>query len=106
MGHKSSNYIILVLLLWILQLSLSLDDACSHGDQNCDSSNPSNKYRKDTNSGQAVQPKKIIYWTHFYGHRDFEFGFGQEPFNKAECAVSNCIATSKLLSFCKILHET
>ncbi len=39
------------------------------------------------------QHRKILYWTHFYGHKDFEFGTGQVPFQEAKCKVSNCIAT-------------
>ena len=44
-------------------------------------------------SGEASQPKVILYWTGYYSERDMVFGFGQEPFIKAGCKVTNCIAT-------------
>ena len=40
------------------------------------------------------RPKTILYWTSFYGHHDFEFGFGNQPFVDAACAVTNCVATA------------
>ena len=38
--------------------------------------------------------KLIVYWTTYYSHRDFEFGFGEQPFIAAGCRVSACFASS------------
>ena len=68
------------MLLWLRHVA-SLDNICHHGDEHCEEASPDNKYKMETNSGiPVVKPKKILYWTHFYGHRDFEFGYGQKPF--------------------------
>ena len=40
------------------------------------------------------EPKIILYWTGFYGNKNMVFGFGQEPFIKAGCPVTNCWATA------------
>ena len=40
------------------------------------------------------KPKIILYWNNYFNHSDMGFGIGQEPFQKAGCKVSNCIATS------------
>ena len=40
------------------------------------------------------EPKRILYWTEFYGNKDMTFGFGQEAFIKAGCSVTNCWATA------------
>ncbi|XP_068213478.1 alpha-(1,3)-fucosyltransferase C-like [Palaemon carinicauda] len=37
--------------------------------------------------------KKILFWNDVFGNKSFYFGFGQEPFVKAKCRVSNCFAT-------------
>ena len=72
-----------------------MDGTCPHDDQECSDRRHAEMYKEATNSQEETKPRKIIYWTHFYGHRDFEFGFGQEPFIKAGCPVTNCITTSK-----------
>ena len=43
---------------------------------------------------KELKPKVILFWTHFYGHFDFEFGFGQQPFIDAGCPVTNCQTTA------------
>jgi alpha-1,3-fucosyltransferase len=40
------------------------------------------------------KPKIILYWNNYFNHSGMGFGIGQEPFQKAGCKVSNCIATS------------
>ena len=39
-------------------------------------------------------PKMIIFWTTFFGIKDFSFGLGQQPFIDAGCSVTNCILTT------------
>ena len=93
MNYISSNYFEIFMLLWLRDVA-SLENVCHHGDEHCEEASPDKKYTMETNSGiPADKPKKILYWTHFYGHRDFEFGYGQKPFIEAGCPVSNCIAT-------------
>ena len=92
MNYISSDYFEIIMLLWLQQVA-SLDNICHHGDEHCEEASPDNKYKMETNPGIPDKPKKILYWTHFYGHRDFEFGYGQKPFIEAGCPVTNCIAT-------------
>lgn len=40
------------------------------------------------------EPKRILYWTTFYRNKNMVFGFGQEPFIKAGCPMTNCWATA------------
>ena len=39
-------------------------------------------------------PKIILFWTHFFGRWDYEFGLGHKPFLDNQCPVSNCLTTS------------
>ena len=43
---------------------------------------------------QEEEPKVILFWTKYYDREDFTFGIGREPFIKAKCPVTNCIATA------------
>lgn len=67
-----------------------LDNTETCGDSQCrdavKSRHQSDKYLR--------KPKVILYWTTYYGHRDFEFGLGQQPFKDAGCPVTNCVATA------------
>ena len=38
--------------------------------------------------------KYILYFTSYFHMPDFQFGFGQEPFEKYGCQVNNCYATN------------
>jgi alpha-1,3-fucosyltransferase len=39
--------------------------------------------------------KRILFWTPFFGVKDYEFGMGRDAFiNKAKCPVSNCETTT------------
>ena len=38
--------------------------------------------------------KYILYFTSYFHMPDFQFGFGQEPFEKYGCQVKNCYATN------------
>lgn len=49
---------------------------------------------QSTSSIASSSPKTILFWTPYYDRKDFTFGFGQEPFVKAGCKVTNCIATA------------
>ncbi|XP_068213041.1 uncharacterized protein [Palaemon carinicauda] len=37
--------------------------------------------------------KKILFWNDAFGNKSFYIGFGQEPFVKAKCRISNCFTT-------------
>ena len=39
-------------------------------------------------------PKTILFWTPYYEREDFTVGYGQEPFTKNNCPVTNCRTTS------------
>ena len=45
--------------------------------------------------------KSILYFTSFFGMKDFGFGFGQLPFIKKGCPVTNCFATDNKTLFSK-----
>ena len=47
--------------------------------------------------------KSILYFTPFFGMKDFGFGFGQLPFIKKGCPVTNCFATDNKTLFSKYL---
>ncbi len=51
--------------------------------------------KRDVTQKQSQSEKRILYWTHFFGHRDFQFGFGRAPFRHAGCPVHNCVATGQ-----------
>ena len=38
--------------------------------------------------------KKILYYTSFFGAKDFDFGFGNEPFIERKCPDTNCYTTN------------
>ncbi|XP_064093665.1 alpha-(1,3)-fucosyltransferase C-like [Macrobrachium nipponense] len=38
--------------------------------------------------------KKILFWNDVFGNKSFYFGYGQEPFIKANCPVSSCFTTA------------
>ena len=38
--------------------------------------------------------KKILYYSDFFGRKDFNFGFGHQIFIDEGCEVTNCYATS------------
>ena len=95
MNYIWKNYLEILILLWMPHVA-SPDNTCHHRDEHCEEASPDNKYRMETNPGTPDKPKKILYWTHFYGHRDFEFGYGQKPFIEAGCPVGNCVATGTL----------
>ena len=104
MNYLSKNHFEIFMLLWMPHVA-SLDNTCHHGDEHCKETSPDNKYRMETNLGIPDKPKKILYWTHFYGHRDFEFGYGQKPFIEAGCPVSNCITTGTFQSNIKFMSD-
>jgi len=41
-----------------------------------------------------MEPKRILYWTEFYGSKNMLFGFGKEPFIRNGCPVTNCWASA------------
>jgi len=43
---------------------------------------------------EETKPKVILYWTGYYDRPDMTLGFGREPFIKAGCKVTNCLATA------------
>ena len=47
-----------------------------------------------TSSNNDAPIKTILYWTGLFASSDMYFGFGQEPFIRAGCKVTNCIATA------------
>ena len=64
---------------------LTEDEIEEHIDQ-IDLSEP----KKDKNDGL----KYILYFTSYFHMKDYQFGFGQEPFEKFGCEVTNCFATN------------
>ncbi|XP_057369403.1 alpha-(1,3)-fucosyltransferase C-like [Daphnia carinata] len=55
----------------------------------------SNTFQSETEDGNSgSEPKRILYWTGYYDRPDMIFGFGQQPFIKAGCKVTNCVATA------------
>lgn len=44
-------------------------------------------------TSDLVPMKTILFWTTFFGSKDFHFGFGQQPFHRLQCSVSNCETT-------------
>jgi len=69
---------------------ISLDNTETCSESTCQDNVKSHHKQQDK---YLQKPKVILYWTTFYGHRDFEFGLGQQPFKDAGCPVTNCIAT-------------
>ena len=61
------------------------------------SSTPSDEISTKTTTAPPPPPprrlKKILYWTGLFASADMYFGYGQEPFIRARCKVTNCIAT-------------
>jgi len=49
---------------------------------------------EDATMSTIAAPKTILYWTGYYERKDMTFGFGQEPFLRASCEVTNCVATA------------
>ena len=55
--------------------------------------------KKEYSAGKKV--KSILYYTPFFDMKDFGFGYGEMPFIKNECPVSNCFTTSDKRYFSK-----
>ena len=47
--------------------------------------------------------KKILYYSDFFGRKDFNFGFGHQIFIDEGCEVTNCYATSNNSLLCELI---
>ena len=59
------------------------------------------KLKSKDQAGNAVAAKEktqghkiILFWTHFFGRWDYEFGLGHSIFLDHKCPVSNCLTTN------------
>ena len=73
-----------------------------NGDESKNNTNPEFKFE---------QAKKILYFTSYFGMKDWMFGFGNQPFVDHKCPVTNCYITNKrnglrkyMLLIMKYLH--
>lgn len=58
---------------------------------------------KDTSKLDPIEPdsmeprlKRILYWTAFWDHDDYYFGFGRDPFKNNNCRINTCETTKDL----------
>ena len=56
-----------------------------NGDESKNNTNPEFKFE---------QAKKILYFTSYFGMKDWMFGFGNQPFVDHKCPVTNCYITN------------
>ena len=83
-----------VVLSTIIALS-STDQSHTEDSETCAGAKCEDTVKSSLGADKYLKkPKIILYWTTFYGHRDFEFGLGRQPFEDAGCPVANCIATA------------
>ena len=86
--------ILFTVVVAIASIVLSDTTAQSSTDETCTDAKCQDTAKSRHDSAKYLQrPKVILYWTTYYGHRDFEFGLGQQPFKDAGCRVTNCVAT-------------
>jgi hypothetical protein len=45
-------------------------------------------------SSDLSRTKNILFFTTYFHMKDFQFGFGQQPFVDNKCPVTNCFATN------------
>ena len=48
----------------------------------------------DTDGCKDGTPKVILFWNTFFGIKDYNMGFGREPFIDSKCKVTNCVLTA------------
>jgi alpha-1,3-fucosyltransferase len=53
----------------------------------------SNSYNEEEDVGPPAL-KTILYWNSFFAFKDFNFGFGQQPFLDAKCPTATCFLTN------------
>ena len=80
------SFTLLLLLLfynnWLENVIVSLN-TCKHV-----------KYLPEILPENHQSLKKMLFHTPFFAEYDYSFGFGQEPFEKYGCPVSNCLTTN------------
>ena len=55
--------------------------------------NMSSDYKTRNNIFKFNTSKKILYYTNFFGMRDWKFGFGNKAFVSNQCPEQNCFIT-------------
>ena len=74
--------------------NLNDDEMSSLFDQSASITAADAVIENNTRSTNHKPIKVILYWTGLFASSDMYFGFGQEPFIRAGCKVTNCVATA------------
>ena len=56
---------------------------------------PNESKPKPKGNSNGAPLKKILYFTPFFTHKDWQFGFGSNPFLLAGCPQSKCFVTNQ-----------